>query len=63
MENGNNYMRSRIMVVMDHPTLSDKRITAIMRKIVKAAKGRSGREASAECGGLAVWTSDEPVDM
>lgn len=59
MTNSNNYKRSRMLVVMDHPTLNDKQLKSIMQKMAKVARGRSGREISIECGGLVVWAGEE----
>lgn len=54
MINSNNYMRSKILVVIDHPTMTQKNLEALMVKLCKTAKGRSGREASAHCGDVSV---------
>jgi hypothetical protein len=55
----NNYMRSKMSLVIEHQGMSDARLKKLMLKIVKAAKGRSQREASLEAENLFVSTKDD----
>jgi hypothetical protein len=55
----NNFMRSKMSLVIEHQGMSDARLKKLMLKIVKAAKGRSQREASLEAENLFVSTEDD----
>lgn len=46
-------------LVIEHQGMSDARLKKLMLKIVKAAKGRSQREASLEAENLFVSTEDD----
>lgn len=55
----NNFMRSKMSLVIEHQGMSDARLKKLMFKIVKAAKGRSQREASLEAENIFVCTEDD----
>lgn len=50
--NMSNYLTSKIMVRVEHGKMSDAKLKTLLRKIAKAAKGRSQRVVSVFCGDL-----------
>jgi len=55
----NNFMRSKMSMVVEHQGMTDARLKKLMLKIVRAAKGHSQREASLEAENLFVSTEDD----
>lgn len=53
-----NHLRATVDLRIDHSGLSDLALAILLRRVAKAARGRSSRSVSVECGGVTV-TIDE----